>query len=374
MINCSLYGVIRQALDSGVVNKLIGARNGITGVLNERFLNLRGISSDVVDKLRRTPGSALGSCRYKVQGKDYETIIDVLSKHEIDIFLYNGGNDSMDTALQVHQLASSSGLELNVIGIPKTIDNDLPSTDRCPGFGSAARYVAQSVRDLGMDISTLPTPISIFEAMGRNAGWLAAASVLARRNPNDAPHLIYLPECSFDPEAFICDVKRVHEKLGWAVVVVSEGLCLASGDPVYSAGGAAQTDAFGHKLPGDVGSFLAGLVSEKLGLRCRSEKPGLCGRSSILLASPVDQKDAEAVGRAAVDAALAGESGKMVSLQPMKSSKEPETSLVSLESVANVERRIPLEWINRRGADVTQEFCDYVRPLIGSELLDYIRL
>lgn len=374
VINCSLYGVIRQAQANGKVHSVLGACHGITGVLNEQFIDLGAQEEAVIEGLKSTPGAALGSCRHKVKGSDCPQILEVLNQHEIRYFLYNGGNDSMDTALQLHRLAQRDRYDLKVIGIPKTVDNDLPETDRCPGYGSAARYVAQSVRDLGMDIRSLPTPVSIFEAMGRNAGWLAAASALARRAPDDAPHLIYLPERVFNPDQLLADVQRVYERLGWVVVVVSEGIKLANGAPVYAHGGEAQTDDFGHALPGDVGSYLANLLSTELGLRSRSEKPGLCARSSIELASAVDQQDAEAVGRAAVDAARAGESGVTVTLLPRTSADEtPRTGLTPLEQTANKEKLVPENWITSSGNNVTDEFCAYVRPLIGKELMEYVR-
>jgi ATP-dependent phosphofructokinase / diphosphate-dependent phosphofructokinase len=375
VINCSLYGVIRQARASGRVGSMLGARHGIVGVLGDDLIDLSAVDEKAVEGLRRTPGAALGSCRHKVQPGDYPRILETLRKHGIGIFLYNGGNDSMDTALEVDRLARAQGLPLRAIGIPKTIDNDLPVTDRCPGFGSAARYVAQSVRDLGEDIRSLPTPVSIFETMGRNAGWLAASGALARRFPGDAPHRIYLPERPFQPEQFLEDVRATYDKHGWVVAVVSEGLQGPGGRPVYTSAGAAQVDAFGHTLPGDVGSFLARLVSERLGLRCRSEKPGLCGRSSILLASPVDQRDAEAVGRAAVDAALSGHSGLMITLAPRTpDSEEPVTGLTDLHNAANTEKTVPDDWISAAGNDVTEALVRYARPLIGGDLLDYARL
>ncbi|MCP5116103.1 MAG: 6-phosphofructokinase [bacterium] len=375
VINSSLYGVIRQAQASGRVGSILGARHGILGVLHDDLIDLSTVDDKTVEGLKRTPGAALGSCRHKVQPEDYPRILEVLRNHDIGIFLYNGGNDSMDTAMQVHRLAQEQQLPLHAIGIPKTIDNDLPVTDRCPGFGSAARYVAQSVRDLGEDIRSLPTPVSIFETMGRNAGWLAASGALARRFPGDAPHRIYLPERPFHREPFLNDVQSTYDEHGWVVVVVSEGLKGPGGKPVYASAEAAQVDAFGHTLPGGVGSYLAGLVTGKLGLRCRSEKPGLCGRSSILLASPVDRQDAEAVGRAAVDAALSGRGGVMVTLAPRTAEGEaPVTGLVDLHEVANREKTIPGHWINAAGNDVTEAFVEYAKPLIGGDLPDYARL
>jgi 6-phosphofructokinase len=375
VINCSLYGAIRQAMGSPRIDGVLGARCGITGVLRESFVDIRTLSRDMIESLRRTPGAALGSCRHKVTEEDYPRILEVFRRYEIRYFFYIGGNDSMDTACKVDRLARNEGYELFVIGIPKTMDNDLPLTDRCPGYGSAARYVAQSVRDLGSDVRSLPTPVSIFETMGRDAGWVAAASALAKAEPDDAPHLIYLPERPFDPERFLGDVDSVVRRLGWAVVVVSEGIRLTDGQPVYAFDEDSQRDTFGHVLAGDVAPYLAALVSRTLKLRCRSEKPGLLGRSSILHVSPVDQQDALQVGRDAVDAALGGHSGEMVTLLPCANAAEPSvTGLAALAQVANGERRVPDDWIAESGTFVTKAFCDYARPLIGPGLSEYVRL
>jgi 6-phosphofructokinase len=374
VINTSLYGALTQALGAGCFDAILGARFGITGVLHESFIRLDAQSSDRIAGLRRTPGAALGSCRYKLGNADYSKVLDVFRKNDIRAFLYIGGNDSMDTAHRVHQLAQREHYELFAIGVPKTIDNDLACTDRCPGFGSAARYVAQSVRDVGTDVRSLPTPVCIVETMGRNAGWLAGAAALARTDADGAPHLIYLPERPFGPGKFLADVDAVVKRLGWVVAVVSEGVRLENSEPVYASTGPTQADSFGHTLPGDVGAYLAGRVARELERRSRSEKPGLCGRSSMLHVSPIDQADAEQVGRAALDAVLAHKSGAMVSLLPYEPGAAPSTRLVPLTDVANTERRVPPEWIAPSGTDVTQPFCDYVRPLIGPPLAEYARL
>jgi 6-phosphofructokinase len=375
VINASLFGAVRRAVESACVDAVLGARFGITGVLGESFVHLDTQPAPVLDGLLHTPGAALGSCRYRLGEDDYPRILDVCRRNDIRSFLYIGGNDSMDTAERVHRLASDQGYELSVIGVPKTVDNDLACTDRCPGYGSAARFVAQSVRDVGADVCSLRTPVCIFETMGRNAGWLAGASALARTDAESAPHRIYLPERAFEPDAFLTDVEALVARLGWAVVVVSEGLRTAAGEPVHASGDATQTDGFGHALPGDVGAYLAGLVTEALKLRCRSEKPGLCGRTSILHVSPLDREDAVCVGRAAVDAALAGHSGTMVSLLPLDADAPSSvTALVPLTDVANAERPVPADWIAESGTGVTRAFCDYVRPLIGPPLQEYVRL
>ena len=375
VINCSLYGVIQQAAASDKIGRILGAKHGITGVLQGNVFDLRNQSAATIEGLKRTPAAALGSCRYNVKDEDYPRILDFLKTNDIRYFFYIGGNDSMDTAHKVHQLAQHEGYELYAIGIPKTVDNDLPLTDHCPGYGSAARYVAQSVRDLGADIRSLPTPVSVFEAMGRNAGWLTAAAALARTGADSAPHLIYLPERPFEMQQFLTDVDAVVSRLGWAVIVVSEGLKTAQGNPVYVNRSTAQTDAFGHRLPGDVGSFLAGEIAGQLRIRSRSEKPGICARASILCASPTDQAEAELTGQAAVDAALAGQSGLMVTL--VRQSSDPyscTTGLAPLDQVANTEHTIPNEYIATDRPFMTPAFYDYAQPLIGGALLDYTRL
>jgi 6-phosphofructokinase 1 len=274
----------------------------------------------------------------------------------------------------IAQVSERIGYELCVVGIPKTIDNDIHGTDRCPGFGSAARYVAQSVRDLGMDVRALPQPVSIYETMGRGVGWLAGASVLAKIDESHAPHLVYLPERPFDVATFLGSIDRIIRLIGWAVAVVPEGLRTTDGRPVYETSQASQRDVLNRALPGGVGAYLAEVVTRELKIRCRSEKPGLCGRASILHASPQDLADAEAVGRAGVRAAIAGGHGQMVSLLPLsgdgRSVVEPLIELVPLAKAAGGERAVPSEWIDDSDLAVTTEFVEYARQAMG-ELMDY---
>jgi len=368
VINCSLFGIIDQAISSGKIAKVLGARYGITGVLRDDFVDLSTLSGQRKEGLKHAPGAALGSCRHKLQDQEYPRIIETFKQRDVRYLLYIGGNDSMDTADRIDQLAKREQYELGVIGVPKTVDNDLMGTDRCPGYGSAARYVAQSVRDLGVDIRSLPTPISIFEAMGRNAGWIAAASALAKTDEDSAPHRIYLPERPFLIEQFLADVEAVYRRLGWAVVVVSEGLQGVNGP----SGDPELRDDFGHALPGDLAGRLAQLVSQKIaggGVRCRSERPGVCGRASMVHVSPVDQRDAEQVGRVAVDLVVNGKTGVMVTLQPVD---QGGTGTIQLAEVANNERTMPDEMIDSSGSNVTGQFLEYARPLIGPPLADYV--
>lgn len=375
VINCSLYGAVRAAKESLAVGRILGAQGGIEGVLSESFIDIRKQSSAAIEAIKNTPGSALGSCRYKLQENDYPRLLDILIKHNIRYFLYNGGNGAMTAALKIQRAADESNYDLSVIGIPKTIDNDIMHTNRCPGFGSAARYVAQSVRDLGMDIRSLPTPVSIFETMGRDAGWLAGAAALAKTDKDSAPHLIYLPERGVSIDQFVGAIDNQMKTTGWVVAVVSEGLRGEDGKPIFAHSAQGQLDPMGRNLPGDVGAYLAGQVSDKLKLRCRSEKPGLCGRSSMLHVSRQDKKDAEAVGHAAVQVALTGEIGKMVTLLPAaRGAENPSTGLVALSDVAGKEKYVPDEWIDEQRTWVSPEFDDYALSLIGGPLLEYGRL
>ena len=284
VINASLYGVVRGALDADAVAQVLGAVHGMQGLLSEEFVDLGKVPDAALDAARLSPGSALGSSRHKLSDDQTEQVLDICRRRGIRWILGTGGNDTMSNCLRLHQQSGEAGVALTVAGIPKTVDNDLAETDHCPGYGSAARYIAQSARDLCCDVASLPTPVSILETMGRNTGWLCAATALARESATDGPHLIYVPERPFDRERFLEDVDLEVRKHGWAVIAVSEGLRDSSGRPVRESGGAAQTDQFGHALPGGVGEVLSEHVAEKLGLRCRYEKPGLLGRSSAVLA------------------------------------------------------------------------------------------
>lgn len=375
VINASLYGVAdqltRELASSAVV---LGACGGIEGVLAEKWIDLRRPDAELWQRVRLSPGAALGSCRKKLNNGEAARAVETLRRLDVRYFFYIGGNDSMDTALKMSQAAAATGYEMFVAGIPKTIDNDLPHTDHCPGFGSAARYFAQSAVDLGMDIRTLPTPVSILEVMGRNAGWLTAATMAARENEEDAPHLIYVPEVPLSPERFLAGVEEAYRRRGWVVVAVSEGVRDESGRAWGERLGAAKDD-FGHALPGDVAASLAALVTSRLRLRARSEKPGLCGRSSSVLASEVDRAEAEAVARFAVSRAVAGHSGFMAAI--VREQSRPYSvryEAVPLELVANTERKLPLEYITPERNNIVPSYRAYVEPLMGGPLRRYAQL
>ncbi len=278
----------------------------------------------------------------------------------------------MAACQRIHRLAREQGTNLNVLGIPKTVDNDIHGTDHCPGYGSAARYYAISVRELGMDVESLPTPVSVFETMGRHAGWLAASTVLAGENESDAPHLIYVPEVPITRDRFLADIQGVYDEHGWVVAVVSEGLVDEAGNPLSIARTAAQTDDFGRGLPGDVGARLADLVSEELGLRARSEKPGLLARASMAHASRVDLREAAELGREGVRRAVDGKRGVMVALERADASGY-DCSITSrpLDRAAGATRKLPRRFVRVEQSMVTEAFRAYAAPLIGGKLPDY---
>jgi len=364
VINASLAGVIEACRGRPEITALYGARHGILGVIEEQFLDLYRQDAALISAIGRTPGSALGSCRRKVSTADYERIVAVFQAHNVRYFFYNGGNDSMDTAFHVARLARETGYELRVMGIPKTIDNDLAETDHCPGYGSAARFFACALRDIGADLRALPRRVTIVEAMGRNAGWVVAASCLARREADDPPHLIYCPERRLSAEQLLADVDAVYRRLGYAVVAICEGQTDEKGEPFGADLVAA--DGFQHRLSGNLAHVLANLITTRLKLRARHEKPGLLGRSSAAFISEADRQEAYLCGRSAVEAAVQGITGKMVTLV-----REPgptyrcTTGLADLEKVANAERLIPLEWIHPSGNDLLPVFRDYAAPLTG---------
>jgi ATP-dependent phosphofructokinase / diphosphate-dependent phosphofructokinase len=376
VINASLHGIVRECLRKlGASSKIRGARGGIEGVLQERWLDLREPSERFWKSIVSSPGAALGSSRKRLSAPEAMKAVRVLQKEDVRYFFYIGGNDSMDTALKMHQAASALHYEMTCCGIPKTIDNDLPGTDHCPGFGSAARFIAQSAIDLGTDVRTLPTPVSILEVMGRNTGWLTAATLLARKDPDDAPHLIYVPERPLSRGIFLRDVQEVYDRQGWVVVAVSEGVRDETGESWGVARTEKTVDGFGHQLPGDVATRLAGLVTSKLGLRARSEKPGLLGRSCALMASSVDRREAREVGSFGFSWAIQGNSGFMVSIiREDSTAYSVKYGAVPLSTVANLTRLFPAEYVAEGGNDIQAGYRAYVEPLIGHPLLRYARL
>jgi 6-phosphofructokinase len=371
VINASLAGVVSEAQRQSAVETIYAAKGGIAGLLREDFIEMNSLSDTDIERMKNTPSSVIGTCRYKVGEQDHQPIIKILRKYDVGYFFYNGGNDSMDTCHKISRIV----VDIRVLGIPKTIDNDLAVTDHCPGFGSAARYAAVSTLELGLDVKALPIHVSVIEFMGRNAGWLTAASVLAR-DRGGAPHLIYLPERPFIESEFLKDLQNARADYGNGIVVaVSEGLVDEKGIPLVSPRHKSHIDGFGHALPGNVSHYLAELISGKLGIRARSEKPGLLGRTSKALISEIDREEAFQVGVRSVRAAIEGRSGCMVGFKRMSNAPySVDYQLIDLSEVANVEKKMGAEFINERGNDVTDAFVEYCRPLIGGELPDYFSL
>jgi ATP-dependent phosphofructokinase / diphosphate-dependent phosphofructokinase len=376
VINASLYAIVRAAMERlGATCDIWGARNGITGVLRDQWINLSSVGGQLGKQIADSPGAALGSCRKMLNAEEAAEAVRALMKKDVRYFFYVGGNDSMDTALKMNQAALALPHEMACCGIPKTIDNDLPCTDHCPGFGSAARYIAQSAADLGMDVRSLPTPVSVLEVMGRDAGWLTAATVLARRNPDDAPHLIYVPEVPLEAKRFLTDVQKAYDRLGWVVAAVSEGVRDESGESWGARRKETTTDGFGHRLPGDVAATLASLVTSELGLRARSEKPGLLGRASSLMVSSTDRREAEEVGAFGFSWALNGHTGFMASIERQPGAAYGVTySAVPLEKVADQTRLLPLDYVTKSRSDIKEEYRAYAEPLIGGPLAQYASL
>ena len=375
VINASAYGVIRTALDSGCITNVYGAEHGIKGVLEDRLFDMSQEDPKELELLKYTPSSALGSCRYKMKDPDeddtdYKRILEVFKKHDVRYFFYNGGNDSMDTCNKISKYMQKVGYECRVMGVPKTIDNDLYGTDHCPGYGSVVKYLSTAVRELALDHEAMGNHdlVSIVEVMGRNAGWIAAGTSIAKRRnqPEDAPHIILLPEVAFNAEYFLSQVQECLKKNRFCLVVASEGITDANGN--FVAAGKMQ-DSFGHEQLGGVGEYLQNLVSTNLGVKARSCKFGHEQRAAAHCASSADSNEAFMCGQVAVQAAVEGQSGKMVALVRADSEKYAcETLLVPLSEVANGVKHFPEAWIAEDKISISYQFNKYVMPLIQGEV------
>lgn len=372
VINASASAVITEARARKV--KVLAARNGILGALREDLIDTSKESASAIRALAHTPGGAFGSCRYKLKSLEadsakYERLLEVFKAHDVRYFLYNGGNDSADTALKVSQLAKAYDYPLTCIGVPKTIDNDLAVTDTCPGFGSAAKYTAVSVREAALDVAAMAetsTKVFVYEAMGRHAGWLAAAAGLAGKNPDDAPQIILFPERAYDEAAFLAQVKKVVAKVGWCVVVASEGIQYADGRFVADAGGG--KDSFGHTQLGGVASYLAGRVNHELGLKVHWTLPDYLQRSARHLASKSDWDQAQAAGKAAVQFALKGQNAVMpVIVRTSDSPYRWKIEAAPLTKVANHEKKMPNNFLRKDGYGITAAARTYLESLIRGE-------
>ena len=373
VINASAAGVIEAARESKVIGKVYAGRNGIIGALLEELIDTSQESKSAIAALKHTPGGAFGSCRYKLKSleqnrREYERLIEVFRAHDIGYFFYNGGGDSADTCLKVSQLAETMGYPIQAIHIPKTVDNDLPITDCSPGFGSVAKYTAVSIREAALDVKSMcatSTKVFVMEVMGRHAGWIAAAAGLAQEQDGDAPHIILFPEIAFDQDKFLKKVDQVVKKNGYCVIAVSEGARYKDGTFLADAG---SVDAFGHKQLGGVAPVLAQMVKDKLGHKYHWAVPDYLQRSARHLASEVDLEHAYAVGRAAVQFAEAGHNAVMPAIVRGKGKKYSwSIGEAPLAQVANVEKKMPRNFISRDGFGITQEAREYLSPLIQGE-------
>ena len=369
-INASLTGVFNGAEQEKEVDEIYGAENGIEGILGDRLLNLRSILMDDHDKqlLMTTPSTILGSCRFKLKDwhedeSDSLRITEVFNRHNIRAFFYIGGNDSMDTVMKLNSYFVAKDIRIKVVGVPKTIDNDVTETDHTPGFGSAAKYVACSLQEIIRDSRVYSIPsVTIVEIMGRDAGWLAASSCVLRANGEPAPHLIYLPEGEFSPEKYLEDVRKAQLRYKAVIVAVSEGI---------TAGGVTSevVDAFGHKYLSGVGKWLEGYTKEHIGCKVRSIELNVMQRCSSHIASLTDLNEAERIGREAVKAALTyGESGVMMAFRRISNNPyRVEIVTADISKIANQEKKFPREWINPEGNNVTVDALNYFLPLIQGE-------
>jgi len=389
VINASACGLIEEARrHPDRIGKVYAGRDGIIGALTEDLIDTSRESDADIARLRHTPGGAFGSCRYKLKSLEqhsaqYERLIEVFRAHDIGYFFYNGGNDSMDTAWKVSQIAEKMGYPVVCVGVPKTVDNDLPLTDCCPGFGSVAKYVATSIREAGIDVASMArtsTKVFVLEVMGRHAGWITAACGLASENPGEGPHILLFPEVPFDPERFLARVDQCVKQHGYCTVAVSEGLHDAEGRLIGEMGG---KDAFGHSQLGGVGQVVAQLVKDRLGYKYHWALADYLQRSARHLASRTDLEQAYALGAAAVKLALQGKNAVMATIRRLADAPYRwEIGEAPLASIANVERKMPPEFISPDGFHITAACRAYLQPLIEGEepppfrngLPDYVRL
>lgn len=389
VINASACGVIEACrANAGRIGKLYAGRHGIVGALTEDLIDTSAESAAAIRALRHTPSGAFGSARYKLKSIEqdrakYERLIEVCRAHDIGYFFYNGGNDSMDTANKLSMIGAEMGYPLACIGVPKTVDNDLPLTDCCPGFGSVAKYVAVSTREAGLDVASMArtsTKVFVLEVMGRHAGWIAAAGGLAAEQPGDGPHLILFPEIVFDRERFLAKVKQAVDKHGYCVIVASEGVHGADGKFLAEAGG---TDAFGHAQLGGVGPLIAQMVKEAHGYKYHWAVADYLQRAARHIASKVDVDQAYAMGQAAVKLALQGRNAVMpVVVRKADKPYRWTVGEVPLSKVANVEKKVPRNFITKDGFGITEACRRYLQPLISGEdyppykngLPQYVRL
>lgn len=378
VINASLCGMIQEAARHPEIEGIYGARHGVVGLLREEMADLAQEDPAEIELLRSSPGAALGSCRYRLPEADTpegeahgRRLLDVLAAHNIRYLCYAGGNDSMDTLSKMLAYAARHGYELRGIGVPKTVDNDLPGTDHCPGYGSVAKHLSAIAMGVGLDMEAmrLSDPVVVMEVQGRFSGWMTASTVLARRHPGDAPNLVCLPEVPWNRERFLEDVRACYAAHGHCFISAATATKDEQGQPLSAPTGPFARDAFGHLQLGGVGTVLSDLIKQELRLKTRLVRLGPADRVGMHFGSLTDRDEAYSLGQFAVQAAVEGESGKMAGLR--RCSDAPyrcEPDLVDLSVVANAEKLIPREWITPAGNDLTEEFVSYARPLIQGEV------
>ena len=377
-INASVAGVVTEAGKHGTITELYGGLNGILGILNENLCDLNEEKARAIEGLKFTPAAALGTCRYKIDfnkkpeqaARDMDRLFEVFQAHDIRYFFYAGGNDSQDTSHKIHLEAVRRGWDMRIIGIPKTIDNDLPHTDHCPGYGSVIKYCATTVMEIGLDVGSMATDdgsCCIIEVMGRSAGWIAAGTILAKRSPLDPPHIILLPELRYSVDAVMAKIREIVDQNRFCVVVVGEGIKNEAGEEIGAD--KSKLDAFGHPLLSGAADRIAEYVHAKLGTKTRTVKLGYAQRASAHFASATDIAESFACGEAAVRAAIGGVSGSMVKI--VRRESQPYRwglDLQPLEDIANVEHFIPRDWISEDGFLPNEKFVEYARPLVEGDL------
>jgi len=376
VINASLVGAVEAALAEERIDGIYGMLYGIEGFLKEDLIDLRRQPSSVWSRLLYTPSAALGTCRYKLKEEDPERVIALLRQYDIHFLLYIGGNDSADTSHRLTLAAQHMNYDLRAISVPKTIDNDLPFTDHCPGYGSAARFIASATIDSALNTISIPWhyPVKIIETMGRDAGWLAVSSALGKRDESDPPHIILVPEQRFNAGRFLKQVEEVHRQLGYAIIVAAETIHDEQGQAL-GASGQVGTDAFHHPLLSGAAQYLVELVKERLKLRARFDKPGDLQRMASFSIPHIDREEAYLVGKMGIHALLGGESDKMITLvRHNEPTYHCTTGLAELAQVANAQRLLPDEYLDESKTMVTQAFYDYALPLIGGPLPNYAQL
>lgn len=371
VINSSTYGVVKAALEHKNVTRVLWAANGVEGILGNKIFDMRAEDPAELALLKQTPAAAFGSCRKKIKDEsDLAKIVEVCQKHDVRYFFYNGGNDSMDTCQKVSDYAKKIGYEMRVMGVPKTIDNDLAATDHTPGYGSAAKFVATTCMELAKEAGVYGTsPVIVVEVMGRNAGWLTAAAALASQT-GFGPDFIYLPEVAFDFEKFFVDIAKLHEKKKNILVVVSEGIHDKDGKFITEYANETSKDSFGHTQLGGLAAFLASEIKKRLNIKVRGIELSLLQRCAAHCASKTDIEEAFNVGKATFKAAASGETGKMIAYKCARDKAtgyKCEYISVPLADVANHEKKVPLDWINKEGNNINNKFVEYALPLIQGE-------